>query len=461
MIDKATLFKDSNRLFINRQYEQALPLLRQYGQLEELTNLERLRNKKNIADCLLDVHRGRGEGEWAVEFRDNLQQYWQLLEQVDTKDISSRPLVDFFAVTLQFHLEVGSLERLGDTVRETYREFAQRSRQPETGLIKVRDTEFLDVVVAEIERERRNFARPDHAQRATALANAVLEEIGDAERFRPHRTAINNLLADLAYFFPLSSEADNERYKRVSGYLEQALQASPHDDFARIFKSHVDRLAATTLQIKRFGHDTLSQLANVRQHLERMEHHVAAGSELHQTVLAIRREIRRLTILGRLVEREQPATDDRQEIDPSEVVRPLLQERGWPKNCLECAGTPAPWEMWPDYVRIALENLLRNTVEAYGRHRLELPPEPCRITIDYETRTITVRDWAGGVNPALGDVFAPYVSSKGVRNNTGLGLTQAREALEVQSPKFRLELAEPQPQGGAEFCIHIPILPLP
>jgi hypothetical protein len=455
-MDEATLFKESNKLFITCQYEQALPLLRQYDQLEELTNLKRLRNKRNIADCLLDVHRGRGEGDWAVEFRNNLQQYWQLLEQVNPTEISPQPLLAFFAVTLEFHLEVESLEQIGDKARATYREFARRSPKLESGILKVRDAEFLDVVVAEIERERRNFARPDHARRAARLAEAMLEELGDAERFRPHRTAINNLLADLAYFFPLSSEAENERYKRVSGYLEQALQASPHDDFAKIFKSHVDRLAATTLQIKRFGHDTKNRLANVRQLLERLERQVAAGSELHQTVLAVRREVRGLSLLGRLVTSEQPPVEDLQEIDPIELVWPLLQERGWPASCLQRVGTPGPWELYPDYVRIALENLLRNTVEAYGRHHIELPPEPCRITIDYEARTLAVRDWAGGVDPELGDVFAPYVSSKG-----GLGLTQAREALEVQSPKFRLELAEPQPQGGAEFCIHIPILPLP
>lgn len=165
-MDEATLFKESNKLFITCQYEQALPLLRQYDQLEELTNLKRLRNKRNIADCLLDVHRGRGEGDWAVEFRNNLQQYWQLLEQVNPTEISPQPLLAFFAVTLEFHLEVESLEQIGDKARATYREFARRSPKLESGILKVRDAEFLDVVVAEIERERRNFARPDHARRA-------------------------------------------------------------------------------------------------------------------------------------------------------------------------------------------------------------------------------------------------------------------------------------------------------
>jgi hypothetical protein len=323
---------------------------------------------------------------------------------------------------------------------------------------KLRDEEYIQTALAEIERERRNYSRPDHARRAAVLAESVLQEIGDDDRFRAQRTAVYNLLADLAYFFPLSSEDDNQRYKRVSGCLEKALQASPHDDFARNFKSHVELRAATTLQIKRFGHDTNNRLGNIHRLLDRLQGNVHEGSELHQSVLGLRREVRGLTILGKIIEGQQPAQEDWQELDPAELLRPLLQERNWPDSCLERRGKPVTWELCPDYVRLALENLVRNLIEAYGRNGIEVPPEPCRITIDYGARTITIRDWAGGIDSSLGDVFEPYVSSKGVRMNVGLGLTQAREALAVQSPTFNLRLPQPQPPDGAEFRLQFPPL---
>jgi C4-dicarboxylate-specific signal transduction histidine kinase len=62
---------------------------------------------------------------------------------------------------------------------------------------------------------------------------------------------------------------------------------------------------------------------------------------------------------------------------------------------------------------------------------------------------LTYRDFAGGIDPSLGDVFEPYTSSKGVQGDVGLGLTQAREAMRLQ--KFRIALAPNQPADGAEF----------
>ena len=62
------------------------------------------------------------------------------------------------------------------------------------------------MAIQEIERERRNFARPDHHRRASALAEAILAELGTDDQFKAERTAIHNLLADIAYFFPFQSE---------------------------------------------------------------------------------------------------------------------------------------------------------------------------------------------------------------------------------------------------------------
>lgn len=49
-----------------------------------------------------------------------------------------------------------------------------------------------------------------------------------------------------------------------------------------------------------------------------------------------------------------------------------------------------------------------------------------------------------------------YVSSKGVRSNTGLGLPQARAALAIQSRDFELVLSAHQPAGGASFELRLP-----
>lgn len=452
MDDKRTADRSALNLFVKQDYGTALVAFRAFQQRPDLEDLDRAKTHFNIATCLFELHlRRQAPADWQNQFVREMDAYLRQLEKTPLEKLAPDRLKDCFNLVLRFHLEVSPVEDIAQRARDSYRAFAERTGS------KVTNDDYLQVAVSLMERERRNFSRADHAQRATKLAEAVLGELGDDDRYRNHRAAIYNLLADLAYFFPLSSETDNERYRRVNGYLERALQASSQDDFARTFKRHIDLFASRTLQVKRFGHDTKNRLANLRQLLGRLQAQARGEGEMQQTILAMQREIRAVSLLGRLIEREQPARGDWQQVDPAELVRPLLQERGWPDACLQRVGEPEPWLLCPDYVRIALENLLRNTTEAYGRRHIEPPEQPCRITIDYRARTISVRDWAGGVDTSLGDVFEPYVSSKGVRTDTGLGLSQARIALDVQDPSFNIALSPEQPPQGAEFRLHFPV----
>jgi hypothetical protein len=436
-------------LFRNQQYDQALPYFRAFERRADLDDRDRLKTKLNVAKCLLEVREGAGP-DWADQFRQDLREYLRVLGGAPAELIAPQPIREYFEAALRFHLDVEPLADLRRLARETYHAFACRTAR------KLKPEDYIQTTLAEVERERRNFARPDHARRATELALALLEELAGDDRYRSHAAATYNLLADLAYFFPLHGEPDNERFRRVGGYLEAALALDPHDGFARRFKEHVDRLARTTLQIKRFGHDTQTRLGNIHARLDQLQRQLPPGGEAQAALLNLRREVSGLTVLGKLIEGKQPAAQDWAVTDPADLVLPLLRERGWPDSCLERVGPPSPWELCPGFVTIALENLLRNTAEAYGRTHRTPPSRPCAIRIDYPARALTIRDWAGGIDAKLGDVFEPYVSSKGVQANTGLGLTQAREALQVQSRSFTLELTDPQPPDGAEFRLHFP-----
>jgi hypothetical protein len=450
-MDKKTHYNYCLDLFRNCRYTEALVAFREYEVRQDLEDVDRVRVKPNIAACFMDEEENRARPHWAEQFRADLEEYWQLLGRVSPNEIAPPPTLVCFANALRFHLLVESVEGLCAAARATYRTFVQRTQQ------KVQDEGYLDTALREIERERRNFSRSDHAQRAAALAEAVLEELGTDERFRLHRTALYNLLADIAYFNPLSEEPDNQRYLRVMRYLDEALRLTPTDVFALNFKVLVERLATTTLQIERFRHDTSTRIGNIRVWLDRLEQEIPPGSEAAKTVLALRRDVYGLTVMGKLVRRQEPSKEeDWKEVDPADLVRGLLKERGWPESCLQQVGVAGPWRLCPAWVEIALHNMIRNMVEAYGRSQRTLPPQPCRITVDYHARSITLRDWAGGVDPKLGDIFAPYVSSKGIKLNTGLGLTQARQALQLQSPRFSLELTNPQPPDGAEFRMLFP-----
>jgi signal transduction histidine kinase len=80
------------------------------------------------------------------------------------------------------------------------------------------------------------------------------------------------------------------------------------------------------------------------------------------------------------------------------------------------------------------------------------------LTVDifYPERRLTVEDNAGGIDPTLGErLFLPYTSSKPIKLNTGLGLYQAREAMELM--QGYLILSEHQPAGGTRFELSLTV----
>jgi signal transduction histidine kinase len=398
-------------------------------------------------------HAGTSVEGWESQFCAEVEDYWRLLLEVDPQEIAPPPILGYFSLVLRFHLRVEPVERIGEACRHSYREFNCRTHA------KVDVSDYLDVAIQEIERERRNFARPDHHLRACALANAILAELGIDERFKPYRAAIHNLLADIAYFFPLSDQSEAKRYELVQQHLRDALTESPHDQFAINLEKHVRLLASTNLQIQRFGHDTGTRMGNIDTLLVRLVHLCPPTEQLHISLAALRREFDSLRAMGRLILGKQPSEKDWKHVDIAEIILPLLEERKWPAACLRRVGTLQCWLVCPDLLRLVFDNLLRNTEEAYSRQKIAKPESPGILTIDYSSRTVTCADFAGGIDATLGDVFEPYRSSKGVFSNVGLGLTQAREAMRLQ--QFSIQLADLQPEGGAEFVLRFPHETLP
>jgi C4-dicarboxylate-specific signal transduction histidine kinase len=117
-------------------------------------------------------------------------------------------------------------------------------------------------------------------------------------------------------------------------------------------------------------------------------------------------------------------------------------------------GQPASWEIAPDYLGFALHQLLLNSLEAYRRRALPLPTQPVTLTIDYNASSILLNDAAGGISPHISDPFLPYLSEKGVHMKAGLGLLQARAAIEALDGALTLDPS--QPKHGAAFLIQLP-----
>ena len=88
------------------------------------------------------------------------------------------------------------------------------------------------------------------------------------------------------------------------------------------------------------------------------------------------------------------------------MLIPLMKERKWPEHCIISKGESSEWTFWPEYTALVFENLMKNSVEAYGRNSIDIPESPCEIRIFYQDKKIEYLDFAGGIDLA-GDIFEP------------------------------------------------------
>lgn len=438
--------------FRGKNYAAALACFEDYLTSSDLDASEQAKARRNVAECLVELAlAGQSASDLQARFSTNLDGYFAALAAVPpTESLSSKPLAELFACVLRFLLQTAPLAETKRRIVAVHARFMLEGRPP------LSDDEVIDVFRKTLDRERHNVDRHDHSARATAVAEALLDVLGDTPAMARQRATTYDTLADIAYFHPRNGQTDVDRYTLVAGYLQESLAADPQDGFAREFLKHVERLRCVTLQIKRFGHDVGNRLQNIKLVTSRLKASVASEEE-RQLLHEIDRDLKSLKVLGAIINGTEPEPSDWTAVDPAELVRQVIQGRGWPVSCVTLVGEPTPWEICPDFLQVALHNLVKNAVEAYGRSGRSMPAKPCLVTIDYAARTITVRDQAGGIDPSLENIFDPYVSSKGVSIGTsGLGLTNARTAIEAHGKGCALDLAVPQPVDGAEFVIRLP-----
>lgn len=96
--------------------------------------------------------------------------------------------------------------------------------------------------------------------------------------------------------------------------------------------------------------------------------------------------------------------------------------------------------------------MVKNALEAFERKGIPLKQREIRISVLSDQYALIIEDNAGGVDPKFSDrIFSRYVSVKGIQKQTGLGLFNARKAIEKL--EGRLDFPEKQPEHGTRFEI--------
>lgn len=307
----------------------------------------------------------------------------------------------------------------------------------------------LPVLAEQIFHERMQFECETYVQNTQALAEAYLDVSGPvAEKFRFGRAQVMNLLSDMAYF-----QGGEKGEQEAMEWARTCLEINPDDEFARMRRKFIEERLTVQLQIRRFNHDTGNTMAGINSRLDwLLKRPDVKNSPIETYLQRIRTELKRIHSINRFIRDKMP---EREEFSPVELIRELANPfSGMASFVIVPDNTDLKWDTDPDYLGLAIDNLLRNSAEAFERRKIPVSERKIKITTDSENRRILVEDNAGGVEPALKDrMFEPYASSKPVKKETGLGLPNARSAAEKL--KGKLVFPEDQPEHGARFEIYI------
>ncbi|OQX24710.1 MAG: hypothetical protein BWK80_19420 [Desulfobacteraceae bacterium IS3] len=309
----------------------------------------------------------------------------------------------------------------------------------------------LDVLMQKINEERIRFTRKGHIANTKALAEAYIEVSEPVnEHYRYARATVMNILSDLVWF-----EGGKDSEKKSLEWLNRCLEINPDDLFAKTRKRYIEERQTVQEQIRRFKHDTGNTKAGIEAMLTLcLRLPQAAEEPLHTYLKTVQTEVKHLYGVHRFVHNEQCRIED---TDPEELINDLIaphNSRNANFFIMTASGTGKKWKTDPDYLRLALYNLIKNSLEAFQRRRIPLAERNIRISVLPDSHTLIIEDNAGGIEPALKDhIFSPYVSSKGIRKGTGLGLSNARRAVEIMGGT--LEFPENQPENGARFEIRM------
>lgn len=210
------------------------------------------------------------------------------------------------------------------------------------------------------------------------------------------------------------------------------------------------RLAALGTMSTILAHELRNPLTSLKGNLQLLAEDVDGDPKLRdKTQLVVNEAIRLEQLTGDLLAFVKSGELRRAPVDPNEVLRAAIASAGAATvDARPLVGAPKV-EADADRLHQALENVLRNAIQA--------SPDGRRVeaSVEAEGRNVvfTVRDAGPGI--AKGEeerIFEPFVTGR-VRG-VGLGLAITRRVVELHGGRV---IAANRPEGGAEFRIVIPV----
>lgn len=317
---------------------------------------------------------------------------------------------------------------------------------------------FLETFIAVIFRERANFERKKSNIYTKCLAEVFLDFTNKNPNIKKSRSSIFNLLSDLQISTFAGKDFDTN-YKKAIEYLTKSIEEYSDNKFAKNRKEELEKVAITHDQIRKFRHDTTSKLSSIGESVqELLKENLDKGKNIPEEMLRnklniFRNKINEIRGVFNFIQNTKP--DYSQSFYIEGFLTSLLPNyQNLNESCIVVKNKDLRKKITFDsnYITMAIDNLVKNSLEAYRRNKIEIPKNPVLITLDYDSFLLTIEDYAGGVKKEFGDkIFEPYVSSKGTQSNIGMGLAMIKTIIEIHGWEIRYENTE----KGVKFIIKI------
>ena len=397
------------------------------------------------------------------KFNHYLEKYFLLAEQTTPGDLrkwSENILINLFEYSLKLSIleyaaDMKEMQQqrnsLQQRVRVLYRSFTDNfcvkgAFKEEPFIAKYQDILYF---------ERGNVNRSGHSGQnylnALWLAELFLQPDMVAKnagtiRFR---AAVMNLLSELVLYSPVQIETRGRysREQQALQWLDLCLEEDPGNVFANERKNQLVSFITSAEQINRFKHDAISKIESIRGTIKKVKPLFDSDREV-KALQSAEANINFITNSFRLTSRENPRIRN---IDLNTIFN-SFDDREINK---EIRGRKRPIESDAGYLLLILENLIKNSKEAYG----DKCPKTVILSFDYDDKAFTVKDFAGGIPEELqrqNKLFEPYVSTKGIFQNAGIGLASASEACKLINADLTFHTIENEEGSrGTEFSVKL------
>jgi two-component system sensor histidine kinase HydH len=200
------------------------------------------------------------------------------------------------------------------------------------------------------------------------------------------------------------------------------------------------------------AHEIRNPLASLKGNAQLLSRRLGQGSPESRKAELVVTEAERLEILTTdLLDFVRSGTMNIQFTDPVELVARCVRDVAPDGVVLHTERAPRRWPLDAPRIRQALENLLRNAIQASPAGASPI------VSVGREGRNLVlaVQDAGGGIRPGDEErVFAPFFTTK--LSGTGLGLAIARRIAEAHAGT----IVATNREGGALFRLILPALPI-